>query len=86
MWSLAPYFRETKSNKLILPEVTSLSMTEIFDNTMNLLCCNELTLFICLLFLDFLPHLKYCVKQRIYSLFCYMLNFVEIHKKNILKD
>ena len=67
--SKALYFREIKSKTLILSEVSCLSMIQIFDNTVNVLwrsCCKYISLdFTWLPFLDFLCHLKYCVKQHV---------------------
>ena len=51
----APYFREMKSKALILPEVSFLLMIQIFDDTVNYF--RSLAAF-----LNFLSHLKYCVK------------------------
>ena len=51
-----------KNKTLILPEVSSFLMIQIFDNTVNALwrsCCIPLD-FICLCFLDFPCHFKYC--------------------------
>ena len=58
-----------KSKTLILPEVSSLLMIQIFDNTVNDcggLAENVYFLALCLLpFLNFLCHLKYGVKQNV---------------------
>ena len=67
--SQAQYFREIKTKTLTLPEVSSLSTIQIFDNIMNTLwrfCWKYISLdFKCLPFLDFLCHLKHCVTQHV---------------------